>query len=508
MFLLLITWRRLMCVFASAVVLGFLPQLLTASPYPVVDTGENACYDSLYEITCPDSGDDFYGQDAQFNGIQQEPFYQDNGDGTVTDLGTGLMWVRVRGSKMSWNDAMAGASACTVGGYADWRAPTIKEVYSLILFSGFFGADQAGSTPFIDTSFFDFEYGDTTSGGRWIDCQDWSATPYVGFTMGDDTTIFGVNFADGRIKGYPKWEPVPPFGPHELYVRYVRGNLNYGTNNFGDNGDSTISDEATGLMWSKYDSQTGLNWPDALAWVSARNATNYAGYHDWRLPNAKELQSIVDYTRAPDVTNSPAINPLFVTSEFSSDEYPYFWTSTTIGEGAPGANFQSAVYVCFGRALGWMNIGGQWQLLDVHGAGAQRAEFKVGNPANYPHGHGPQGDVVRIYNYVRLVRGVSTALQAPKRSEIPITKFALHQNYPNPFNGQTTITFDVAEPDPVTLTAFNTTGQEVARLIDGLRYPRGRQTITFEAGDLPSGVYFYTLTAGRFTSTQKMLPIK
>jgi hypothetical protein len=46
--------------------------------------------------------------------------------------------------------------------------------------------------------------------------------------------------------------------------------------------------------------------------------------------------------------------------------------------------------------------------LDVHGAGAQRSDPKSGNPTDYPKGRGPQGDAIRIYNYVRLVRGSST----------------------------------------------------------------------------------------------------
>ena len=63
----------------------------------------------------------------------------------------------------------------------------------------------------------------------------------------------------------------------------------------------------------------------------------------------------------------------------------------------------SAVYVSFGRALGYMN--GTW--LDVHGAGAQRSDPKSGDPVEYPHGHGPQGDAIRIYNYVLCVRDVN-----------------------------------------------------------------------------------------------------
>jgi hypothetical protein len=47
---------------------------------------------------------------------------------------------------------------------------------------------------------------------------------------------------------------------------------------------------------------------------------------------------------------------------------------------------------------------GNYQLLDVHGAGSQRSDPKTGDPGDFPLGHGPQGDVVRIYNYVRLVR--------------------------------------------------------------------------------------------------------
>ena len=59
-----------------------------------------------------------------------------------------------------------------------------------------------------------------------------------------------------------------------------------------------------------------------------------------------------------------------------------------------------AAYVSFGRALGYMN--NQW--MDVHGAGAQRSDPKAGNPADIPKGRGPQGDAIRIYNYVRCVR--------------------------------------------------------------------------------------------------------
>lgn len=367
-----------------------------SSSYTVVDTGQVECYDNTTEITPPASGQAFYGQDAQVSGNQ--PSYKDNGDGTVTDLDTGLVWQKDPGGKKMYADAVAGASACATGGHTDWRLPSIKELYSLILFSGIEpsprATDTSGCIPFIDTDYFTFEYGDVSAGERIIDAQYWSGTQYVSTTMGGASTVFGVNFADGRIKGYPR-DRMPAF------VRYVRGNTAYGNNAFTDNGDETVTDSATGLVWSKADSGSGLNWQEALAWTQQKNSANYLGHSDWRLPNAKELQSIVDYSRSPDTTSSAAIDPVFICTSIANEagqtDWPWYWTGTTHSSGQGGSK---AAYVCFGRAMGYMN--GQW--IDVHGAGAQRSDPKAGNPADFPQGHGPQGDAIRIYNYVRPVR--------------------------------------------------------------------------------------------------------
>jgi len=362
-----------------------------------VDTGQTGCYDNTKQITCPQPAMPFYGQDAQYQGNQ--PSYRDNGDGTISDLNTGLMWVKERGSKVTWEAARSGASACRIGGYSDWRMPTIKELYSLINFNGGFHITQAASTPYLDTNYFDFKYGNEAAGERLIDCQDWSATEYVGTTMGGDATVFGVNFADGRIKGYGKFDPRSG-GQKVLYVRYVRGNPDYGKNQFVDNGDKTVTDRATGLMWQKTDSGSTYNWQDALAYAES---LVLAGYSDWRLPNAKELQSIVDYTRAPTVTNSAAINSIFSVTDIES----YFWTSTTHLDGPPDIQGSTGVYFAFGRAMGYMQMppgSPYFKFLDVHGAGAQRSDPKAGNPADFPYGRGPQGDDIRIFNYVRCVR--------------------------------------------------------------------------------------------------------
>ena len=387
--------------------------------YPVVDTGQDACYDDYGSISCPGVNEIFYGQDAQYAGNQPNYTVSQN-DLTVNDNVTGLTWTR----KADWNedgtvdvddkftyaeaqDYVNTLNARNYGGFSDWRVPTIKELYSLIGFYGvdasaYEGTDTSILTPFIDTDYFDFDYGDQTAGDRIIDSQWVTTTLYVGKVMNNQTAMFGVNFADGRIKGYPTSK--------DFYARFCRGNTGYGTNSFTDNGDGTVTDGTTGLMWSRDDSGKGLNWEEALNWVVTQNGENYLGYSDWRLPNAKGLQGIVDYSRAPDATNpvnrGPAIDPLFNTTSIINEEgetdYPFFWTGTThVAWEDPSG--RSANYIAFGRAMGYMN--GAW--VDVHGAGAQRSETKQGDPAAFPEGAGPQGDAVRIYNYVRLVRDAS-----------------------------------------------------------------------------------------------------
>jgi hypothetical protein len=372
--------------------------------YVIVDTGQESCYDNRNEIACREPGEPFSGQDAQHQGNQ--PAYRDNGDGTVTDLNTGLMWQQDPGEKITYTQAVSGAANLNLAGYDDWRLPTIKELYSLIIFSGTDPHPESTvpATPFIDTDYFDFEYGDVGAGERIIDAQYWSGTEYLGTTMNGNATVFGVNFADGRIKGYPR--DIGPGGrPAKHFVLYVRGNQAYGINDFVDNGDGTITDTATGLMWSRSDSGEGMDWEDALAWVQQKNEDNYLGYNDWRLPNAKELQSILDYARSPQETHSAAIVPAFeissIIDERGEKDYPFFWTGTThVNQAGEGA---TAVYFAFGEAPGyWMN---SWT--DVHGAGAQRSDPKSGSPGDYPTGRGPQGDAIRIFNYVRCVRDAS-----------------------------------------------------------------------------------------------------
>jgi hypothetical protein len=391
------------------------PQKETAEvTYKIVDTEQIRCFDNRVQIKFPQEKESFFGQDAHYQG--NTPTYTDNGDGTVSDEITGLMWQSDPGHKMTFEEAVKGASKCNTGGHSDWRLPSIKELFSLILFNGLDpdmkASDPSTLKPFIDTSVFNFSYGDPSKHERIIDSQFATSTKYVHTTMGDNETMFGVNFADGRIKGYPLTDPRSRRGM-AFYVLYVRGNPDYGNNHFIKNAQKTVTDRATGLTWMLVDSghlRAGknndgkLNWQEALAWSEG---LDYGGHSDWRLPNVKELQSIVDYTRSPATTNSAAIDPVFKVSrvkEGQEDDFPYYWTSTTHQRGNQGS---AADYICFGKGYGWMfdHQSRKKKLMDVHGAGCQRSDPKSGDPSLTPQGRGPQGDVLRINNFVRCVRG-------------------------------------------------------------------------------------------------------
>lgn len=160
--------------------------------------------------------------------------------------------------------------------------------------------------------------------------------------MDGNPTAFGVNFADGRIKGYSKKQRR---SRDKKYIRYVRGNPYYGKNSFKDRKDGTVEDKGTGLIWQKNDSEKRLNWEQALGYCEN---LSLGGRNDWRLPNAKELQSIVDYSRSPSTTGSAAIDPIFSVT----DKESYYYTSTTHQDGPKPSH---AVYIAFGRAMGYFS---------------------------------------------------------------------------------------------------------------------------------------------------------
>jgi hypothetical protein len=92
-------------------------------------------------------------------------------------------------------------------------------------------------------------------------------------------------------------------------------------------------------------------------------------------------------------------------------------------------------------------------------------------------------------------------------NEIP-GEYSLQQNYPNPFNPSTTIRFNIPNTSNVTLKIYNISGQEVATLVNNEVVSAGVKEVDFNAVNLSSGIYFYTIKANDFTATKKMVLIK
>lgn len=341
------------------------------------DTHQGSCFDDHSLIPCPTRGAAYYGQDAQYEGAQ--PQYRDNRDGTISDLVTGLSWEKAHhDTRLDYYAAEAACQQLRLGGFGDWRLPSIKELFSLADFRG-----SQGRHPFIDTVFDFREPGpEVLQGDRFADThttgmmgQTWSATRYTGTHYGRPgvEAAFFFNFLDGHIK------QAPTRGRNKLFYRCVRGS-SWGDNRFVDLGQGMVEDRASGLVWQQSDDGQARDWPQALAYCQSLTLGGKSG---WRLPNVKELQSIVDYSR-----HAPALDTRFL---IQRDPKAWFWSSTTHGDA-----IRFAAYVCFGPCT---SIDG----VDVHGAGAQRSDPKVGDPSQYG-ALGGQRDEVRIRNYVRCVR--------------------------------------------------------------------------------------------------------
>jgi len=286
------------------------------------ETGAALCRDNSTRIPCPPHpSDPFYGQDAQY--LTNALDFVDNGNGTVTDNVTGLVWQRDDdGRTYNWFEATGtydplsnpGAidvcGSVRLGGSSDWRVPTRRELVSIVDYgTGGPGAMVDGAFPGAKAGFY------------------WSATPFP--PTGVNAWI--VRFDDGTSWSRGK-------GSVGAYVRCVRGQAAgagrgvAGGGVLTDNGDGTVTDASTGLMWLAGE-KTRVSWEGALSWCAGLAAAGHKGWDDWRLPDIKELESMVDAARV-----SPALDTAF----FTMDTTPrngltgFYWSSTS-GAGAAWA---------------------------------------------------------------------------------------------------------------------------------------------------------------------------
>ena len=265
--------------------IGLGPAYLSRTP----DTGLTKCYDHSRDIACPAQDSPYYGQDAHY--AINPPSYEVktiNGYEVVIDHVTGLTWQRDDdGTKRTWLEAVEYCEKLALAGYSDWRLPTKKELQSIANYSGF--------GPVLDTAYFPYSH-------LPDDCY-WSASTRAFLALSAWEVCLWNSEANMAIKS------------NHNYVRAVRGrSLEFGR--FRDNGDGTVMDMTTGLMWQQEEVKA-VTWEEALAYCEN---LDLAGYRGWRLPNIRELLSLVD-----DIRRDPSINTVF----FPGCRPSIYWSSTT-----------------------------------------------------------------------------------------------------------------------------------------------------------------------------------
>ena len=226
--------------------------------------------------------------------------------GTVTDYITGLEWQKDAGSNaQNWDDAWNSCRLLNLYGYG-WRLPSVSELMSIV--------DYGSSWVAINNAAFP---------GIWQD-QYWSATTLSSFSF----LAWRVGFTYGHVDTASKTA-------HHL-TRCVRSSRPTGPV-FQDNNDSTVTDLATGLTWQQGDDSNGRTFPEAHSYC-ANNLNNLrlGNKSDWRLPNIKELASIVDYReRLPaidEVMSTVAANSSYWSDTRYQPEYGKAWR-VNIGAG-------------------------------------------------------------------------------------------------------------------------------------------------------------------------------
>ncbi len=235
-----------------------------------------------------------FGEDADYT--IHAPSFTDNGDGTVTDAVTGLIWQKADGGEMTWEAASAYAESLTLAGYTDWRLPTNHDIFRIL--------NHGTSRPALDARIF------TSSSAEYWWTMD---------TMAGDPSRVWVANAGGGLGPHPKNETLSAGGTKRFHVRCVRGAAPADTAvpRFIANGDGTVTDQYTGLVWQQAPANTAMSWEAALQYAEG---LSLADHMDWRLPNIKELQSINDETRS---------GPSLDTTIFPGAQAVPTWSSTT-----------------------------------------------------------------------------------------------------------------------------------------------------------------------------------
>lgn len=270
-------------ILTSFFILNITAQTVSKTMLRLPDTGQKNSYTNTF------------GEDNDYS--INTPFYINNGNGTVTDTITGLIWQQTDGGEMTIENAAIYCDTLTLGGFTNWRLPTAKESFSIL--------NHQNNNPAIDINFFT-----KTAAEYW-----WTSEK-----QNNDANKIWCTNAGGGIGNHPKTETISAGGNKKFHVRAVRDVVEPTViqNHFTDNGNGTITDNITNLVWQKVPNTNTLNWEDALVYAEGLELGNNS---NWRLPNIKEIQSISEVG-----FNNPSVNTNFFTIYGTKK----FWSSTSL----------------------------------------------------------------------------------------------------------------------------------------------------------------------------------
>jgi hypothetical protein len=296
--------------------------------YQLPDTGQTNCYNSSGTVVgCSTSG-----QDGQYS-INPMSF-ADNLDGTIEDYNTGLIWQKCSAgqtndtpcngipSDYNWYQASGTFNAShntssqnvcgtlnssNFAGYQDWRLPSANELQTIVNYSI--------GNPAITVSYFP----NTQANQYWSSSTDAYHPSYA----------WQVHFGTGRVsRGAYLGDGISP-----NYVRCVRGSQ--AAKSFTNTGLLTVHDNTTGLIWQKAGTTVTHAWAAALSYCAD---TTTGGQTDWRLPNIKELASLIDFSQPNliDTNNFPDALSYFDYLSSTTDVFHLYdsWGVYFVNDGA------------------------------------------------------------------------------------------------------------------------------------------------------------------------------
>ena len=300
-------------------------------------TGQQSCYDEDGNII--DCRDTLQDGKVRAGFTWPSPRFTDNGDDTITDNLTGLTWTRdanLPGLVKTWQEALDYVSEMNTGenpnfGYTDWRLPNINELESLI------NTEQPNPAVWLESNGFknvqsEYYWSSTSPPVNvYATClkirvDNLGFDVLVNLSKNNTFSLWPVREGSGSSTDI--WNT----GQKISYFPGDDGDLRMGvawpSPRFTDNGDGTVADELTGLVWTKDANLPELikTWQEALDYVKSMNAgleQNF-GFTDWRLPNYKEFLSLIDRSQ-----NNPALPPGHPFINVDTYIASGYWSSTT-----------------------------------------------------------------------------------------------------------------------------------------------------------------------------------